>query len=401
MSMNNTPAGDRIHIGFFGKRNAGKSSLINAVTGQNLSVVSETLGTTTDLVKKAMEILPLGPVVLIDTPGLDDEGDLGNLRKQKAREALNRCDGAVLVVDATEGLGAFEKNLIEVFQKKEISYIIAYNKNDIAKKTEKTSEDEIFVSAETGEGIFALKELLAKKLLGAKKERRIIGDLISSGDHVLLITPIDEAAPKGRIILPQQQTLRDLLDSGAVVSFAKETELKKALEKFGETIDLVITDSQVFPFVAENIPEELPLTSFSILMARYKGYLEDALLGVSAIENLKDGDTILIAEGCTHHRQCNDIGTVKIPNWLKQYTKKNFNIETVSGADFPEDLSPYRVVIHCGGCMLGDREIKYRMKCAKDQNVPVVNYGVLIAKMNGILERSIAVLPESKKGKEE
>ncbi len=401
MSMNNTPSGDRIHIGFFGKRNAGKSSLINAVTGQELSVVSDTKGTTTDLVMKTMELLPLGPVMMIDTPGLDDEGDLGNLRKQKAQKALNRCDGAVLVVDAREGIGAFEENLIEVFKQKEISYIIAYNKNDIARKTQKQSEDEVFVSAETGEGIFELKELLGKKLLGEKKERRIAGDLVKRGDHVLLVTPIDEAAPKGRMILPQQQTLRDLLDSGAVVSFTKETELKEALNISREKIDLVITDSQVFPFVEENIPEDVPLTSFSILMARYKGYLKDALLGVSAIENLEDGDTVLIAEGCTHHRQCNDIGTVKIPNWLKKYTKKEFKIETVSGADFPEDLSPYRVIIHCGGCMLGDREIRYRMKCAKDQNVPVVNYGVLIAKMNGILERSIAVLPESKKGKEE
>ena len=396
MAMNQTPAGDRIHIGFFGKRNAGKSSLINAVTGQSLSVVSETKGTTTDLVMKTMELLPLGPVMMIDTPGLDDEGELGNLRKQKARQALNRCDGAVLVVDAAEGLGAFEKELINVFKAKEISYIIAYNKNDIAKKTQKQSEDEIFVSAETGEGIFELKELLGKKLLGAKEQRRIAGDLVKSGDHVLLVTPIDEAAPKGRMILPQQQTLRDLLDSGAVVSFTKETELKVALQGFKEMPKLVITDSQVFRDVADIVPEDVALTSFSILMARYKGYLKDALLGVSAIENLEDGDTILVAEGCTHHRQCNDIGTVKIPNWLKKYTKKEFKIETVSGADFPEDLSPYRVIIHCGGCMLGDREIKYRMKCAKDQGVPVVNYGVLIAKMNGILEKAIAPLPEGK-----
>ncbi len=396
MAMNQAPAGDRIHIGFFGKRNAGKSSLINAVTGQELSVVSETKGTTTDLVMKTMELLPIGPVMMIDTPGLDDEGDLGTLRKQKAQKALNRCDGAVLVVDATEGLGAFEKNLIEVFQQKEISYIIAYNKNDIAKKTNPDTEDEIFVSAETGEGIFELKELLGKKLSGAKKTRRIAGDLINPGDHVLLVTPIDEAAPKGRMILPQQQTLRDLLDSGAVVSFTKETELKTALEKFKTMPKLVITDSQVFPEVARILPEDVPLTSFSILMARYKGYLKDALLGVSAIETLEDGDTVLIAEGCTHHRQCNDIGTVKIPNWLRKYTKKEFKIETVSGADFPEDLSPYRVIIHCGGCMLGDREIKFRMKCAKDQGVPVVNYGVLIAKMNGILEKAIASLPEGK-----
>lgn len=396
MAMNQTPAGERIYIGFFGKRNAGKSSLINAVTGQELSVVSDTKGTTTDLVMKTMELLPLGPVMMIDTPGLDDEGDLGNLRKKKAREALNRCDGAVLVVDASEGVGAFEQDIIKIFKEKEISYIIAYNKNDLAKQNKVENENEILVSAETGEGIFELKELLGKKLLGAKKERRIAGDLINPGDHVLLVTPIDEAAPKGRMILPQQQTLRDLLDSGAVVSFTKETELKAALERFKEKPDLVITDSQVFSFVAETIPEDVALTSFSILMARYKGYLKDALLGVSAIENIEDGDTVLIAEGCTHHRQCNDIGTVKIPNWLKKYTKKEFKIETVSGTDFPEDLSPYRVIIHCGGCMLGDREIRYRMKCAKDQGVPVVNYGVLIAKMNGILEKAIASLPEGK-----
>lgn len=396
MAMNQTPAGDRTHIGFFGKRNAGKSSLVNAVTGQALSIVSETKGTTTDLVMKTMELLPLGPVMIIDTPGLDDEGALGELRMKKARQALNKCDGAVLVVDANEGVGKFEQELIKIFKEKEIYYVIAYNKCDLVKTRKLEEKNAIFVSAETGEGITELKEMLAKALAKESQNKRIVGDLVKQGDRVILVTPIDEAAPKGRIILPQQQTLRDLLDSGALVTVVKETELSAALAALKSAPDLVITDSQVFSYVSNVLPEDVALTSFSILMARYKGYLKDALLGVSAIENLNDGDTVLICEGCTHHRQCNDIGTVKIPNWLNAYTGKNISIKTVSGTEFPEDLSPYRVVIHCGGCMLGEREVRYRMKTAKDAGVPVTNYGVLIAKMQGILKRSIACLPEGR-----
>ncbi len=393
MSMNQTPAGDRCHIGFFGRRNAGKSSVVNAVTGQNLSIVSDTKGTTTDPVYKTMELLPLGPVMIIDTPGYDDEGELGSLRVKKAWQALNKCDIAVLVIDGAEELGETEEKLLLRFQEKNIPYIIAYNKSDISPK-ESLQENEICISTKTGQGIKSLKEKLAHLLKTDKEKKRIVGDLLKKGDFVVLVTPIDAAAPKGRLILPQQQTLRDILDANGYALVVKETELSGALKTFSTPPKMVITDSQVFDKVSKIVPEEISLTSFSILMARYKGYLLDAVRGVCAINALQDGDTILIAEGCTHHRQCNDIGTVKIPAWLKSYTGKKLNIETVSGTEFPEDLSRFDLIIHCGGCMLNEREVRYRMKCAKDAGVPVTNYGVLIAQMQGILKRSLAVLPD-------
>lgn len=387
MSLNSTPSSERIHIGFFGNRNAGKSSLVNAVTGQELSVVSDVLGTTTDPVSKSMELLPLGPVVIIDTAGLDDFGDLGEKRVKKTKQILNRCDIAVLVVDAGVGLGETENALIKTFNEKNIPYIIAYNKSDIFEKKE-CSDNEIFVSAVTNDGVFELKEKLAK-LIKTEDTRKIAGDLVRKGDFVILVTPIDESAPKGRIILPQQQTIRDVLDANAINIVVQPTELLNTLVKLNQRLRLVICDSQVFSEVSKIVPEQIPLTSFSILMARYKGYLDDAKEAVSKIRSLNDGDTVLIAEGCTHHRQCNDIGTVKIPNWLKNYTKKDIKIETVSGLEFPEDLSKYSLIIHCGGCMLNNREISYRVKCAKDAGVPITNYGVIIAEMMGILERSL------------
>ncbi len=392
MAMNQTPAGDRVHIGFFGRRNAGKSSVMNAVTEQKLSLVSDQKGTTTDPVYKTMELLPLGPVMLIDTPGLDDEGELGLMRVQSAKRVLNKCDAAVVVVDATEGMTSAETDLIALLDKKNISYLIAYNKIDLAESVP-ALENTVFVSALTGKGIHELKETLAKKLAGTKADKPIAKDLIDCGDSVILVTPIDEAAPKGRLILPQQQTIRDLLDKNAMVTVVRETELSKALAAVAAP-KLVITDSQAFSFVSEIVPESIPLTSFSILMARYKGYLTDAVYGVTAVERLQDGDTVLIAEGCTHHKQCNDIGSVKIPNWLKKYTGKDIKLQTVSGTEFPEDLSPYSLIIHCGGCMLNEREVRYRMKCAKDMGIPMTNYGVVIAYMQGILKRSTDMLPE-------
>ena len=393
MEMNQTPAGDRTHIGFFGRRNAGKSSVMNAVTGQALSLVSDTKGTTTDPVYKTMELLPLGPVMLIDTPGLDDEGELGEMRVKAAMRALNKCDAAVLVVDAAEGLTNFEQDFIALLKEKKIDYVIAYNKIDEAKGIS-VPDDVISVSAKTGASIDLLKETLAKELVNGKKQKPIAQDLIEPYDSVILVTPIDEAAPKGRLILPQQQTIRDLLDKNALVTVVRETELEKALGAFCEPPKLVITDSQAFHQVAEMVPADVPLTSFSILMARYKGYLQEAVKGVTAIESLRDGDTVLIAEGCTHHRQCNDIGTVKIPAWLRKHTGKDIKIQTVSGTEFPDDLTEFSVIIHCGGCMLNEREVRYRMKCAKDAGVPMTNYGVVIAFMQGILKRSTDMLPE-------
>lgn len=392
MSMNETPSGERTHIGFFGRRNAGKSSVVNAVTGQDLAVVSDVKGTTTDPVSKAMELLPLGPVMIIDTPGFDDEGELGELRVRKTRQVLNKTDIAVLVVDAVEGLKDCDRQLIDLFRAKEIHYIVVYNKSDLLDTVPADTDHEIYVSALTGEKIHELKERMAR-LQPSETDRRLVADLVAAGDFVVLVVPIDKAAPKGRLILPQQQTVRDILDAGAVSIVVKETELAETLSSLGRKPAMVITDSQVFHTVDKIVPADVPLTSFSILMARYKGLLEDAVRGVAAVEGLKDGDTVLIAEGCTHHRQCDDIGTVKIPNWLRRYTGKELQIKTCSGKEFPEDLTPYAMVIHCGGCMLNEREVRYRTKCAVDQGVPITNYGILIAYLNGILKRSVEPIP--------
>ncbi len=393
MGMNNTPASERTHIGFFGRRNAGKSSIVNAVTGQELAVVSDVKGTTTDPVYKTMELLPLGPVMIIDTPGFDDEGMLGELRVKKTKQVLNKTDIAVLVVDATEGLKDCDKELIALFQAKEINYLIVYNKSDLLEEIPAAGSKEIFASALKKENIFEVKERIAA-LKEQSAEKSIIADKLKRGDFVVLVVPIDSAAPKGRLILPQQQTIRDILDAGAMAIVTKESELTQTLEGLGKKPAMVITDSQVFKTVAPMVPEDIPLTSFSILMARYKGLLDAAAPGAAAIEHLKDGDTILIAEGCTHHRQCDDIGTVKIPNWLRKYTGKDMKIETCSGTEFPEDLTKYAMVIHCGGCMLNEREVRYRTKCAIDQGVPITNYGTFIAYVNGILKRSLEVFPE-------
>lgn len=413
MGLNSTPSANRVHIGFFGRRNAGKSSVVNAVTGQELAVVSDTKGTTTDPVYKSMELLPIGPVMIIDTPGFDDEGALGELRVRKTKQVLNKTDIAVLVVDATEGKKQCDEELIRIFKEKEIPYIIVNNKADLLsdeisekvcqnnvseqRKAEQnallSSGQEQYVSALTGAGIYELKECIGKLTPNEDMTLKIVGDLLHPGDFVVLVVPIDSAAPKGRLILPQQQTIRDVLEANAAAIVVKESELKQTLEQLGRSPAMVITDSQVFEQVSEEVSEENPLTSFSILMARYKGYLETAVNGVAAIDHLKDGDKILISEGCTHHRQCDDIGTVKIPRWLKQHTGKELIIETSSGTEFPEDLTSYALVIHCGGCMLNEREVKYRMKCAEDQKVPFTNYGIAIAQMKGILKRSIELFP--------
>ncbi len=393
MSMNNTPSGERVHIGYFGRRTAGKSSIVNAVTGQDLAVVSDVKGTTTDPVNKAMELLPLGPVMIIDTPGFDDEGELGLLRVKKTRQVLNKTDIAILVVDATEGKKECDRQLIELFEAKQISYIVVYNKSDLLEQVPQDTEHEIYVSALKGEKIYELKEKMAR-LKQDQNDRCIIRDKLKPGDFAVLVVPIDKAAPKGRLILPQQQTIRDILDAGAVSIVVKESELEETLASLGKNPAMVITDSQVFHTVSPMVPKHIPLTSFSILMARYKGLLEDAIRGAVAVENLQEGDTVLIAEGCTHHRQCDDIGTFKIPNWLNKYTGKKIDFKFCSGTEFPDDLSPYAMVIHCGGCMLNEREVRYRTKCAVDQGVPITNYGTLIAYLNGILKRSTELFPE-------
>lgn len=412
MSLNSTPSADRVHIGFFGRRNAGKSSVVNAVTGQELAVVSQIKGTTTDPVQKAMELLPLGPVVIIDTPGIDDEGDLGELRVKKTRQILNRTDVAVLVVDAVVGITEAEQELLEIFQEKSIPYVLAFNKEDlraecksensfaedsIEEKQELLSKEKaniIKISAKTGFQIQELKEKIAHLVVRKEPQQRIVGDLIQSGDFVVLVVPIDKAAPKGRLILPQQQTIRDILESDAAAIVVREYELKQTLNSLGKQPALVITDSQVFSKVSADTPSQIPLTSFSILFARYKGNLKTVVQGAAVIETLQNGDKVLISEGCTHHRQCDDIGSVKLPRWLKEYTKKQLQIEFSSGMEFPEDLSEYKLVIHCGGCMLNEREMKYRLKCAKDQEVPITNYGIAIAYMQGILRRSVQLFPE-------
>ena len=391
MSLNTTPSANRIHIGFFGRRNAGKSSTVNAFTGQALAVVSETKGTTTDPVRKAMELLPLGPVMIIDTPGFDDEGSLGTLRVKKTLEILRQTDIAVLVADSTTGLGACEQELTALFRERDIPYLIAWNKSDLLADRAAPEKNAIYISAKTGEGITALKERVAALRRDAV-EKPLAGDLIEQGDTVILVVPIDTAAPKGRLILPQVQTIRDLLDAGAQALVVKENELAHALENLKVPPALVITDSQVFQAVSQIVPRDIPLTSFSILMARYKGYLETAVKGVQALGRLRDGDKVLIAEGCTHHRQCEDIGTVKIPRWLKTFTGKSLQLETCSGGEFPEDLRAYKLIIHCGGCMLTEREVRYRMHTATAQGVPFTNYGIFIAAVTGILERSIEML---------
>lgn len=393
MSLNDTPSANRIHIGFFGCRNAGKSSVVNAITGQELAVVSDVLGTTTDPVQKAMELLPLGPVMIIDTPGFDDVGELGEKRIQKTKQILNRTDIAVLVVDAKKGFTATDKQLLALIQEKELPYLIIYNKSDLLEKIPKEEEHSIYISALEKIGIQECKEKLAHQIPTEDMTLQIVGDLLCPGDLAVLVIPIDSAAPKGRLILPQQQVIRDILEAGAAAVTVRNTELAKTLQKLEGKVRMVITDSQAFEEVAAIVPKEIPLTSFSILMARFKGYLETAVKGIQAVDSLKDGDRILISEGCTHHRQCEDIGTVKLPNWLLKYTGKDLKFEWSSGREFKEDLSPYAMVIHCGGCMLNEREVKYRMKCAVDQGIPFTNYGIAIAYMKGILQRSIEPIP--------
>ena len=393
-NLNQTPSADRIHISFFGKRNAGKSSLVNAVTGQELSIVSDYKGTTTDPVRKAMELLPIGPVVIIDTPGIDDEGEVGELRVKKAYQILNRTDIAVLVIDSSAGKSEDDIKLIKKFIEKEIPYIVVYNKSDIADVT--TSDDnEISVSATNKDNIENLKNRISELAKKESNNKKIVSDLISQNDIVILVTPIDTSAPKGRMILPQVQTIRDILDKKAICMVTQTEQLKITINSLKATPKLVVTDSQVFGKVKEILPEDIPLTSFSILFARYKGLLKSAVNGVKALETLKDNDTVLICEGCTHHRQCEDIGTVKLPKWIEKHTGKSLNFEFTSGGEFPEILSKYSLIVHCGGCMLNEKEIRYRNKCAQDAGVPITNYGTLIAHINGILERSIEVFGDN------
>lgn len=394
MGLNDTPSGERVHIGFFGRRNAGKSSLVNAVTGQEIAVVSDTRGTTTDPVKKAMELLPIGPVLVIDTPGFDDTGALGEKRVRQTKRILNRTDIAVLVVDGVEGLQDSDRELLALFEEKGIPFLLVYNKADLLETFPEETPQQIFVSALKKENIDRLKEKLAQYKEKTADVRYLVRDLLHPGDLVVLVIPLDGSAPKGRLILPQQQVIRDVLEAGAAAVCVRDSELSVFLHQLEKKPAMVITDSQAFGKVSALVPEDILLTSFSILMARYKGLLETAVRGVSAVDDLKDGDRILIAEGCTHHRQCEDIGTVKIPAWLKKHTGKNLVIETCSGQDFPEDLSPYALVIHCGGCMLNEREVRYRMKCAQDQAVFMTNYGIAIAYMHGILKRSVQIFSD-------
>ncbi len=397
MSLNATPSGERVHIGFFGRRNAGKSSVVNAFTGQELSVVSEVKGTTTDPVLKSMELLPLGPVVIMDTPGFDDEGALGELRVKKTKQVLNRADCAVLVVDATVGLTPVDRELLSLFREKNLPYLIAYNKSDLAAAPGELEEPGLLVSAKTGENIHELKERVARLVDREGPQPHLVADLLAPGDLVVLVVPIDSAAPKGRLILPQQQTIRDILEARAVSVVTGVEELPQILQSLGKAPRLVITDSQAFGAVNKLVPRQIPLTSFSILMARYKGTLDQSAAGAAQLDQLQDGDKVLLSEGCTHHRQCEDIGTVKIPRWLREYTGKDLVLEHSSGRDFPEDLSPYRLIIHCGGCMLGEREMAYRQKTAQDAGVPFTNYGMAIAQMHGILQRSLEPLAAARR----
>lgn len=391
MGLNSTPSGERIHIGFFGKRNAGKSSVVNAVTGQESAVVSDILGTTTDPVFKAMELLPLGPVMIIDTPGFDDEGSLGEQRVKKTRQVLNKTDIAVLIVDAQQGLSQTDSQLISIFKEKGLPFIIAYNKVDLLDSKELLKDNEIYISAKNGTNIYELKEKIGRLSVLHSSDKRLVGDLLNAGDLAVLVVPIDSSAPKGRLILPQQQAIRDILEAGAISVVTRDTELKQTLAGLNKKPAIVITDSQAFKQVSRDVPEDVKLTSFSILMARYKGFLDGAVRGAKEIDSIENGDRVLISEGCTHHRQCEDIGTVKLPKWLEGYTGKHFDFSFSSGTEFPEDLSKYRLIIHCGGCMLNDREMRYRMKCAEDQGIAFTNYGTAIAFMNGILKRSLAV----------
>lgn len=406
MGMNQTPASERVHISFFGKRNAGKSSVINAVTGQDLAIVSSVMGTTTDPVYKTMELLPLGPVMVIDTPGIDDEGELGALRVRKSYQVLNKTDIAILVIDSTAGKGEEELELIHRFHKKGIPYLIVYNKIDLL-STEKIKDlamsvraGEVLVSASDGMNIQELKEKIASLKPEDTHKYPLIQDLINPLDLVILVVPIDKAAPKGRLILPQQQTIRDILERGALSLVVRDTELKSTLDHFlaqGVCPKLVVTDSQAFARVSKDVPENITLTSFSILFSRYKGELEIQLKGIAALSSIEDGDRILIAEGCTHHRQCGDIGTCKMPEWIRNYTGKKPVFEFTSGTEFPDDVSSYKMVVHCGGCMLNEREMKYRIACCQDQGVPITNYGILIAQVTGILKRSLGPFPEMQK----
>ncbi len=392
MSLNNTPSSERLHIGIFGKRNAGKSSVVNAITDQDLAIVSDIKGTTTDPVLKAMELLPLGPVVIIDTPGLDDVGELGHLRMQKAYQVLNKTDIAILVVDSQAGMTTEDKEILDRIKQKNIPYIVVYNKSDLMESAPIMDEiTGICVSTKTKQNILALKEKIASLADVEADTSRIIGDLISPGDFVVLVIPIDSAAPKGRLILPQQQTVRDVLDADAVSIVVKETDLKSTLETLGRKPKVVVTDSQAFAEVSKDTPTDVLLTSFSILFARYKGNLDVLVKGAKMLDSLEDGDNILVCEGCTHHRQCDDIGTVKLPRWVREHSKKELNFDFTSGTEFPLDISKYKLIIHCGGCMLNEREMKYRIKCAGDACVPITNYGTAIAHMNGILERSLEI----------
>ena len=401
MSLNATPSSERVHIGIFGKRNAGKSSLINAITGQNLAIVSEAKGTTTDPVYKAMELLPMGPVMIIDTPGIDDEGVLGSLRIQKAYQVLNKTDIALVIIDAAVGPSAEDLRLIKRINAKKIPLLIVINKCETINEDKKTAYQALlpngkllFVSAKQQLNIFELKEAIAQTVPADENKAQIVADLLSPSDFVVLVVPIDSAAPKGRLILPQQQTIRDILEADAAAIVVKENELTNTLQNLGKRPKLVITDSQVFKKVAAETPADILLTSFSILFARYKGNLQTSVQGVTALESLEDGDKILVGEGCTHHRQCDDIGTVKLPRWIKEYTGKNPEFIFTSGTEFPLDLSPYKMIIHCGACMLNEREMQYRIKCAADQNIPFTNSGTTIAYINGILKRTVEPFPQ-------
>ncbi|MCH5190662.1 MAG: [FeFe] hydrogenase H-cluster maturation GTPase HydF [Oscillospiraceae bacterium] len=397
MSLNDTVSAERVHIGFFGLRNAGKSSVVNAVTGQELAVVSDVKGTTTDPVRKAMELLPLGPVVIIDTPGIDDEGTLGEMRVKKARQVLNYTDIAVLVTDATKELSVTEKQLVELFGDKKIPYVVASNKSDLLESVPQGTENTIYISAKQNKNIYELKEMLARLVKDTESDKRIVADLIDEGDAVVLVVPIDSAAPKGRLILPQQQTIRDILETGGTSVVCRESELVNTLSMLSKKPKLIITDSQVFGKVSKDTPSDILLTSFSILFARFKGNLENAVKGAAQLDRLRDGDTVLISEGCTHHRQCDDIGTVKMPKWIENYTGKKLNFEFTSGREFPDDLLKYALVVHCGGCMLNEREMQYRARHSADCGVPMTNYGIAIAQMHGILKRSLEPFSEIKK----